>query len=116
MSIRKLIVWVTAIVVAIVGFIAASSPLRKSEDDIRAWLETQTPIGSSLESVISYAQKQKWYDARAQGSDGETGPIYVRGELGEYGLVFATSVTVFWEFDSMSRLERIRIWKTVDAL
>ena len=104
-----------AVVAAAMAITVVSNPLRRSEERIGAWLQTQTPLGSSRESVIAYAEKKKWYDPLAQGSDGKTGAIYVRGELGDYRTIFVTSVTVFWEFDSRSRLETIRVWKTVDA-
>jgi hypothetical protein len=105
-----------AVAAAVIGFVIASNPLRRSEEGISAWLQTQTPLGSSRESVIAYAEKRSWYHAQAQGSDGKIRGPFVRGELGEYRTIFVTSVTVFWEFDAASRLERIRVSKTVDAL
>lgn len=116
MRVRTLIIYGVVVVAAVIVFVVASNPLRRSEESISAWLQAQTPLGSSRESVVAYAEKRKWYDSRAQGSDGKTGAIYIRGELGQYRTVFVTSVTVFWEFDSKSRLDKIRVWKTVDAL
>jgi len=101
---------------AVIVIVMALNPLRRSEEKIGIWLQAQTPLGSSRESVIKYAERMNWYNPRAQGSDGKIRGPYVRGELGEYRTIFVTSVTVFWEFDSSSRLAGIRIWKTVDAI
>lgn len=101
----------------VIGVVAASNPLRRSEEKIAIWLQAQTPLGSSPAEVIAYAQERKWYHPDHQGSDGRTQGEYVRGELGEYWSVpFMTYVTVFWEFDSSSRLVRVRIWKTTDSI
>ena len=116
MSTRTFIISGVIAVCGVIAVVFASNPLRRSEEGISVWLETQTPLGSSREAVIAYAQKKKWYDSYMQGSDGKTRGEFVRGELGEYRTIFVTSVTVFWEFNSASRLERIRVWKTVDAL
>jgi hypothetical protein len=116
MRARAFIISAVTVVCAITVAGCALNPLRRSEEGIAAWLEAQTPLGTSRESVVSYAEKKKWFNPRLQGSDGKTRGDYVRGEIGEYRTIFVTSVTVFWEFDSTSRLERIRVWKTVDAL
>jgi hypothetical protein len=116
MSLRKILLAVLIVLTASIGIASARNPLRRSEEQISTWLQEQTPLGSSREFVITYAEKKKWYDPRAQGSDGKTSENYVRGELGNYRTIFVTSVTVFWEFDSASRLVRVRVWKTVDAL
>jgi len=92
-----------------------TNPLRWSEKRIRTYIEKQTPIGSSYESVLAYIEKREWYDSRFQGSDGETKGVYLRGEIGRYRVLFETYVTVFWEFDSDLYLEQIRVWKTINA-
>lgn len=113
---RKLVITFIVCAVAFVAFLA-SHPLRRSEVSIRRWLEKTTPLGSSLSDVQATAARRGWYDARAQGSDGNTTGTYVRGELGDYqGLPFRTYVTVFWEFDASNRLSDIRIVKTKDGL
>ena len=97
--------------------VVASNPLRRSEHSVSQWLQKQTPLGSSVDDVRVYAEKKGWFATWAQGSDGRTRGKFIRGELGSYRtIVFATFVTVFWEFDSQSKLERIRIWKTVDGI
>jgi len=40
----------------------------------------------------------------------------MRTELGEYGIIFITSVTVFWGFNEKYELVDILVEKTVDAL
>jgi hypothetical protein len=117
-AVRKRTIVFGGIIAAIITVVAilAANPLRRSEEKIGVWLEAQTPLGSSPAEVIAYAQKKNWPVKRNQGSDGRTRGEFVRGEVGEYRTVFVTSVTVFWEFDSTSRLEKIRVWKTVDAL
>ena len=114
---RRRSIILIAIVSLVVGVaIPAMNPLRRSEERIGAWLEKQTPVGSSPAEVVAYAEKKGWTSLRNQGSDGRTHGEFVRGELGQYRTFFVTSVTVFWEFDSASKLRSIRVWKTVDAL
>ena len=93
-----------------------SNPLRRSDDEIRSGLEKTTPLGSTLSDVQTIATQHGWYHATAQGSDGQTTGTYIRGELGNYGFPFRTSVTVFWEFDASYRLDNIRIWRTTDSM
>ena len=115
---RKQIPLITAITLVLLGIaiMVASNTLRQSEQDIAAWLEQQTPRGSSHAEVLAHVEKMGWYDYQFQGSDDHTRSPYIRGHLGDYRTIFVTSVTVFWEFDSETRLESIRVWKTVDAL
>lgn len=109
---RKVFILVIPCLIALAVFVSAS-PLRRPESSIQSWVEKETPLGSSLAEVQAEATRRGWYDPRTQGSDGRTSGTYLRGLLGEYrGLLFVTSVTVFWEFDSNNRLANIRIWKT----
>jgi hypothetical protein len=73
-------------------------------------------LGSTLTDVQTIATQRGWYDATAQGSEGQTTGTYIRGELGDYGFLFRKSVTVFWEFDKSDRLDNIRIWRKPDAM
>jgi hypothetical protein len=106
-----------AVSLVMLAISVACTPLRRSEPQVRDWLEKTTPIGSTRDEVKAIATHRGWYDPGRQGSDGRTSGSYIRGELGEYReFVFVTSVTVFWEFDASSRLTEIRIWKTADSL
>lgn len=116
MRLRFVILIVVGAILLTIGGICATNPLRRSEEKISTWLEAQTPLGSSPAEVLAYAKKKNWLALRNQGSDGQTHGEFIRGELGEYRTLFVTSVTVFWEFDAASKLQRIRVWKTVDAL
>lgn len=115
---RKAFLVPTALAVCVVSVIVlvAANPLRRSEESIAAWLQAQTPLGSSRESVVAYAKEHGWIKPTFRRSDGMTSDGTIEGELGEYRSPFVTSVTAFWEFDSESRLARIRVWKTTDAL
>jgi hypothetical protein len=113
---RKVTILSALCLLALATFLA-SNPLRRSEANIRSWLEMTTPIGSKLPDVQSAATERGWYHAKLQGSDGQTSGTYIRGELGDYqGLPFRTSVTVFWEFNASDQLTNIRVWKTSDGI
>jgi hypothetical protein len=119
---RRFIIALTAL--AMIGTVLglyASNPLRRTDGGVERWLQSTTPLGSSLSDVESIVTSRGWF--RYHGSSGShDGPwqfaeTYVRGYLGEYqGLPFRTSVTAFWEFDASNRLTQIRIWKTRDGL
>lgn len=105
---------VAALLVLLTGC-TVTSPLRRSEDGIEKWVEKATPLGSSFSDVKATATRHGWYDANAQRSDGRVTGKFIRGDLGEYGFPFRTSVTAFWLFDANDRLISVRIWKTSDA-
>jgi len=112
----RILLWLFLGVLAAVAYLT-SNPLRRSEASIQQWVEEATPLGRSFEEVKVIATQRGWYDPSLQGSDGKTTGIYIRGELGDYqGFPFRTSVTVFWEFNANRRLEKVRIWKTVDGI
>ena len=54
-----------AIVVLFVVMIA-TNPLRRSNESVRRWLQTKTPLGSSLTKVRVVLDEHGWYDERFQ--------------------------------------------------
>lgn len=93
------------------------NPLRGTDDAIREWLLTETPVGLTSEEVREIARGRGWFDPFRQRSDGITSGPYIRGELGGYWTVpVYIHVSAIWVFDSSNRLSTIRIWKTVEGL
>ena len=107
--------WSAIALIVLIAVWWIANPVYRSEVYVQAWLLSQTPIGTKRFDAQDFAQKRNWFNPSHQGSDGHTSSDYIRGELGCYGVVFATCVTAFWEFDSNQRLSGIRVWKTTDA-
>jgi hypothetical protein len=98
----------------------------QSEDRIKAHLLAETPVGTSEASVVSRL--------RANGVEpGEIwrGPVppntgyppstvpghsFLHVVVGEYRIVFTTSIEAFYIFDAERRLAEITVRKTTDAL
>ena len=120
MNKKRILLSGTALVVALFCVLWYSSPLRRPDARVRAWVLKQTPLGSNVSDVESVITKRGWFVYRSAG--GYDGPwdfsgTFVRGELGDYqGLPWRTSVTAFWEFDASNRLTNVRIWRTTDSL
>ena len=104
---------------------------RKSEDAIRKQLLRETPIGTSIDQVRLYADMRGWRDPNHDENRGflkqdhwpdgrprntDIGEKSVRGDLGDYGLIFRTNVAVYWGFNADGKLIEIWVWKTTDAL
>jgi hypothetical protein len=103
------------------------NPLTNSEEQIRGKLLEATPIGMHMDDVLKYIEGQRKWVIRTISNDHgfyhqrvypnrTIGDKSIRVELGDYGIVFTTSVTVFWGFDADSELIEIWVWKTVDSL
>ena len=120
MSKKRIILLAVAVIAALLCVVWYSSPLRRPDAGVRAWVLKKTPLGSSLSDVESVVTKRGWFASRrAGGYDGRWSfsGTYIRGELGDYqGLPLHTSVTAFWEFDANNQLTNVLIWKTRDGL
>lgn len=137
---KSLLAFVGLLVFLIIYIV--SNPLIWSEDVIKARLLEDVPIGTSMEEAESYVKKKGWkviyisekdgfwdqrksdperYSCRSGGNgrieygDCVVGDKNMRTELGEYRIIFITSVTVFWGFDNQGQLIDIWVWKAIDA-
>lgn len=116
--VTRIILAVACILTAtlLAGWIAFS-PLRRSDDGVRAWLLAKTPLGSSLAEVRPFLEQHGWNDERFQQTmpPPATKP-FLGGKIGSYqGFPWYTSVRAFWEFDSSNRLVNIRIERVYDS-
>ncbi len=106
---------------AVVGFAIAarvgSNPLRQPDADLRAWLLTKTPLGSSSNEVRTAIERLGWYtDGYATTQPRPGRDPFIAGELGGYqGFPWYTFVSAFWEFDSSNRFVDIRIRRIIDS-
>jgi hypothetical protein len=125
------IFWLSIVIFGIsITIIALVSnwPWYLSYGQIESYLLQKTPLGSSEEEVISYLREG---GARLQIEDPWRGNVapntghppntvagssYIDAVVGEYRLVFTTSVEAYYIFDSDRRLVEIAIRKTIDAL
>lgn len=117
---RKLLILVPAVIglVAIVVAWTTSNPLRQSDADLREWLLSKTPLGSSYSEVHSAVERHGWFTDgyRTTQPRPATDP-FIAGELGGYqGLPWYVFVSAFWEFDGNNQLADIRIQRTLDSL
>ena len=101
------IVLVLIFILAIVTYITINSnPLRNSEDEIRNIVLSSTPIGTSMDDVLEYIKNNKGWKIDTisyehgffhQGNSerNTVGKKSIRANLGDYGMIFKTNVTVF---------------------
>jgi hypothetical protein len=120
----------TVVVVFSITTIALVSnwPWYMSYGRIESYLLQRTPLGSSEEEVISNLREsgarlqieEPWRGNVAPNTgfppNTVAGSSYIVAVVGEYRVVFTTSVAAFYIFDSDRRLVEIAIRKTVDAL
>ena len=95
----------------------AANPLRQSDADLRAWLFTKTPRGSSYNEVRSAVERHGWFTDgyRTTQPRPATDP-FIAGDLGGYqGLPWYVFVSAFWEFDGNNQLADIRIRRIIDS-
>ncbi len=98
--------------------------LMQSKHSIRNKLLQNTPPGTSITEVNSYFKNNNfkkiiYYDNGFYDHDissSSIGEKYYRVLLGEYRILFITSVTAFWVFNEENKLIDIYVWKTTDAL
>lgn len=129
----KKIVYSTLIVllsiILVLVIIMFLNPLRRSEEQIKRNMLKLTPIGTSMEVVISIIDGNKWkYHVRDYGyffihglpsrhaSRPAIGVKSIDAYLGEYRTIFLTGVSVFYGFDEDSILIDIAVLKEVDGL
>ena len=115
-------------IVVVISAVTMSNPLRWSNESIKVHLLKTTPIGMDMEDVVEVIESNGWkYHIRDYGN------VYVNGRarrslmgqpvgvksiavyLGEYRVIFARSVTVFYGFDKDSKLIDIGVLKEVDG-
>ena len=97
-----------------------------SPDRIESHLLSETPLGSSEEEVLRYLRKEAvrfeppWRGAVAPNTlyppNTVAGSSYIDAVVGEYAIVFGTSVEAFYIFDANRRLVEIAVRKTTDGL
>jgi hypothetical protein len=107
-----LIVMVTAVLARV-----ASNPLRRCDGDLRAWLLTRTPLGSTSNQVRVAVETRGWYTDRFKSTEPRPAhDPFIAGELGGYqGFPWYVFVSAFWELDSSNCLADIRIRRIHDA-
>lgn len=103
----------------------SGSLLHLSTNEIERHLLIATPLGSTEAEVLSYLQDKHISGSikRAHVRPGVDYPptavegnSFIHESIGEYGLLFQTSVEAFWVFNSAGRLVDLKVRKTTDAL
>jgi hypothetical protein len=91
-------------------------PALRSEASIRAWLLSQTPLGSDLEGVRARAQSRGWigpdvrFDSYIGFSTGEGLETKAfSGRLWRDPFPYRTTVDATWEFDRSKHLVSVRV-------
>jgi HAMP domain-containing protein len=91
-----------------------SNPLRRSEEQIAAYLLEQTPPGTARSEVYALANEKGW---NLGGSIGGEPPGSIGIDLGYYqGVPFRVEVFTYWVFDANDRLQTVKVYKLWDAL
>ena len=127
---RIILVLLVAAVIVVTIFVI-SNPLRKSEERIRDSMLVQTPIGTSMEDVITTIENEKewktdWVDDDFAYRLDEDGKEYIpeskeksiRVNIGTYRkiIIFPVHVSVYYYFDEESTLLDIEVTKNMDTL
>ena len=126
---------VIVVVVALIGMrVFPSNPLWKSQNDLKAWILKQAPLGSSIGDVKALMKRQAWkLLAEWHGNPGKVssdtaypsikdypgikGEYFIHADLGNYqGIPFRVGVDAFWGFDAAGRLVDLRIRKGAEGL
>lgn len=113
---------VAVLMILLLAVYVVSNPLRRSDNYLRGRFLNDTPIGTSMNDVISYIRKKEYRIVNISDSgfpdknSKYVGYRSIRVDLGDYNTILTTNVTVFWGFDEESKLIDVRVWKTVDAL
>jgi hypothetical protein len=123
---RTLLAAVAVLLVAVYLTVGSPLYLRCTPDFVASRLLVATPIGSPQQSVLQHLRERRLVPNGPYQSKIEPGysypPTDVHGEywlrvlLGEYGLLFTTSVEAFYVFDASGQLVGVSIRKTTDAL
>jgi len=129
---KKTVVIIIALsaIISLVLLLPLFNPLRRTEEGVREYLLSITPVGTSMEDVIKVIENKKWepmyksehgyvitkHGARGSSLDPDDqiiGVKRIRVELGSYyRFPFGANVTAFYGFDEDSKLIDIGIWKT----
>ena len=102
-------------------------PLRKSEQNLQAYVLSITPIGTQYDEAQDIIRAKDSQITRLSDKSGflhqgskpwvEVGSMYVRASLGDYrGFPFEVNVTVYWGFSESGELIDIWVWKTSNGL
>lgn len=116
------------IAVVFVGIISTSvallsNPLRRSDENVRAWLLESVPVGSAEDHLMAVATQKGWrvnsvWDGYRPHSDwgGIDGARIAWVYLGGYRNIFCTDLDSFWAFDESGRLIDVKTRRMTDAL
>ena len=100
---------------------------RKSEEKIQENLLKVTPLGTSMEDVLRVIEINKkwelvWISTEYPHNDTNLHADYIIGDksikayIGNFGIIFETSVEAYWGFDENDKLIEIGIRKTTNTL
>src|SRR6266481_4910845 len=73
--------------IAVRTIVVVTDPLRRSGDEVREWLITKTPLGSSFEQVRAVAIKDDWkiaFESPLNPREPVVGERVVRFEVGRF--------------------------------
>lgn len=115
---RPIIIGITGITIIIVAWFCFRPALR-SETSIQASLLMQTPLGSNMDEVRAFAQKQGWIGPAPRIDSYMIFPSHSSGVAVTAfgGLVwhdpfpYRTLVAATWEFDPSNKLYNVRVWR-----
>jgi hypothetical protein len=114
------------LIILLIILIYLTNPLFKSEETLQNDILKLTPLGTSIDEVIKIIKtRKKWRITQISNDHGyiyqksyplkEIGNKSIRAEIGEYGFILVTNVTIFWGFDENSKLIDVWVWKTTDG-
>ena len=118
---------VTGILVAVtITIFVAPSSLLRSEGQIKKSILKVTPIGMNMEDVFDVIDKKKWAVERSSPEKWEPTPQYLKDWaverkkidacIGEYTIIFVTSVVVIWYFDDDLKLIDLEVREYHDSI
>ncbi len=108
---------ICAVVVAAFGAHVATDPLRKANPEVREWLLTKAPLGSSFGTVRAVAIRDHWlitYEIPFNAPSPFLGKRSIGFEVGHYGWPFPMHVTSKWRFVD-DKLVEVQVEKIGDG-
>jgi hypothetical protein len=112
-----ILVVATVAILVVLAIAIALNPLRRSDDGIRNWLLSVTPLGTTVDDIQLILNARGWKRVgNSQVQPPPTHPRSIEVELGGYqGFPWYIFVRATWEVDDSGKLRDIKIGRYADS-
>jgi len=121
---RSYIISIILLIIIVTSSSCSKMLLYCDSTNIRRHFFTLTPISSKKSFVKNFFRTNNYrirYDIKKSYSDRQKpykiiGNSYYLVDIGDYGLIFTTSVVAVWIFNEKEELIEIKVWKEIDSI